>query len=145
MTSPRRLLTVLVCFCFFYIALSSDLINDPHRKNNIKLRRDGKFDHHAIVHETYVSGFPVRDGDEPVAESDDSVVSGKVPHPFRTTSLGEETPPVIFSTTSTITTEVQDESARKNQVKINKLMLDMLAAGVGDAPRVHEEDEEGDW
>jgi hypothetical protein len=92
-----------------------------------------------------VSGFPVRDGDEPVAESDDSAVSGKVPHPFRTTSLGEETLPVIFSTTSTITTEVQDENSRKNQEKINKLMLDMLAAGVGEAPRGDDEEEEGDW
>jgi hypothetical protein len=92
-----------------------------------------------------VRGFPVRDGDEPVAESDDSAVSGKVPYPFRTTSLGEEIPPVIFSTTSTITTEVQDENTRKNQEKINKLMLDMLAAGVGEAPRGDDEEEEGDW
>ena len=127
MTSPRKFLTVLVCFCLFYIAFSSDLMDPPMGK--IKLRRDGKFDHHAIAHETYMSGFP-GNGDD---------LGG-----LKTTTypMGD-----IISTTSTIAADDRDDgddNARKNQEKINKLMLDMLAAGVGEVPRAGDEDE-ADW
>jgi hypothetical protein len=106
-------------------------MNDPLHKN--KLRRDAKLEHHAIAHDTYLSGFPVQD--EQVLELDVPALNGKA-LPFRTTSLGTETAPVIFTETSTITTDIQEEHFRKNQEKINKLMLDMLAAGVGEGSRV---------
>ena len=140
-TLPRQLLTVLVCFCFFYVAYSNDL------HNHNKLRRDGKIYHDALAHATYVSGFPLKEKvDDVSVELDlDAPAPGGTVLPFRTTSIESEIPSVIFSTTSTITDEILDENTRKNQEKINKLMLDMLAAGVGEGLRADENESDDDW
>ncbi len=144
LNQPRGFLTILVCFCLFYVAFSGDLMDPPYVRNN--LRRSGMFEKHAVAHETYLSGFPVS-GDEPV-NLDDEAVAGIVQPLIKTTSIPlypvkdvQDTgvPQGFLSTTSTIAAEAEDDNARKNQEKINKLMLDMLAAGVGEDNRIDEE------
>ena len=118
--------------CCVHVAFSNEIRVDANLKDRPALiRSHQKLPHHnKIEHEAYQSGFPVRIGTTPPPTPLDLAF-------FKTTST-IPIPPIATSVTSTDDDddvaeggEVEEASSRKNQQKINDLMLDMLAASVG--------------
>ena len=116
-TLPRQLLIALVVFCLAYVALA----DESFVQHRFKLPKRLNIRHDDPVHAAYLSGFP---GETKHAIS--VGIDADVPDWISST-------PLAFATTppSAASGEVEDAaktSTKKNQEKINSLMLEMLAA-----------------
>jgi len=132
---PVRFFVVLIGMCCVHVAFSNEIRVDSNLKDRPALiRSHQKLPHHnKIEHEAYQNGFPVRIGTTPPPPLLDAA--------FLETTNTIPIPPIATSVTSTDDDvaegdvaeggEVEEASSRKNQQKINDLMLDMLAASVG--------------